>query len=132
MRDPARIIAVLARDIRQHSVPARALGWIKDVAVSAPRPIDDPEFAIVKLDSAGCRLGQEAAMPARLAGDADHAAVLAFDQPRAAFAALAMYRIFRAAIRVERPLDRVFYEAVAEYCAAVILDDGVGLAIGRA
>src|SRR4029077_9877615 len=62
---------------------------------------------------------------------ADHAAVFAFDQSRTGFAALAMHRTFGAAIGVERPLDRVFDEAVEEYCAAVIEHDGIGLGIGR-
>ena len=38
---------------------------------------------------------------------------------------------FGASIRIERPLDRILDEAVAEHGAAVIEHDGVGLAVGR-
>jgi len=111
-------------------VPARPRLGVVDRAVGAAVAAHDAEFAVYDLDGARRPLRQISAMPTRFACDADNAAVAAFVKPRAALAALTMRRTFGATIRIERPCNFILDEAMAEYRAAVIEDDAVGLAIG--
>ena len=73
----------------------------------------------------------EPAMTTRLASGADGLALRAFEKPaRWRQCSRLLRRRARLAIRFERPLDRVFDEAVHEDGAGVIEDEAVILALG--
>jgi len=75
-------------------------------------------------------LRHEPAMETRLAGLADCAALRAVEKPRGITGRLAflLLRALGARIRVECPLDVILSKAVAEYCAGMIENDGIGFA----
>jgi hypothetical protein len=93
----------------------------------APGPINEPEIAVGEYDRSGRPLREEAAVIAGFASGAHRTALRTFHEARAGPGgeARGMLRARGAALRVERPVNWIFYKAVPEDGAGMVEHDRV-------
>src|SRR6266511_781778 len=128
---PIWILAAAYRLADQHAMPNNLL--LGRILLCSRLAADhQAKLAILEIDVAGLRLRHPSAMVTRRP-DHDGLARWALAQLRLrAGLALVMRRVFGTAIGGERPDDVIFRQAVTEHSAAVIENDGIGFAFGRA